>query len=105
MVSRLFYPRMAAENLRKNKSFYLPYLLSGILVVSLYYMLSAIKIMVVESGMKGARSMGTILQASVPICAFMALVILFYANSFVMKRRKREFGLYSILGMEKPQAA
>lgn len=57
--------------------------------------------MVVESGMKGARSMGTILQASVPICAFMALVILFYANSFVMKRRKREFGLYSILGMEK----
>lgn len=101
MVSRLFYPRMAAENLRKNKSFYLPYLLSGVLVVSLYYMLSAIRIMVVESGMKGARSMGTILQASVPICAFMALVILFYANSFVMKRRKREFGLYSILGMEK----
>jgi len=51
--------------------------------------------------MKGNSAIGGILQFSTIICGIISLVILFYINSFIMKRRKKEFGLYSILGMEK----
>ena len=44
--------------------------------------------------------MSAMLQMSSWICGILSLVILFYVNSFIMKRRKKEFGLYSILGME-----
>lgn len=51
--------------------------------------------------MKGKRMMGSLLRISTPITGIFSLVILFYVNSFVMKQRKKEFGLYNVLGMEK----
>lgn len=57
--------------------------------------------MVAGSNMKGNYAIGSILGFSTVICGIISLVILFYINSFIMKRRKKEFGLYSILGMEK----
>lgn len=100
-MNRFFYLRLAAQNLKKNKTIYLPYLLAASLIVSLYYILSSLSPMIAESGMRGRSSMIAILGASQFICAFFSLLILFYINSFIVKRRKKEFGLYSILGMEK----
>ena len=57
--------------------------------------------MVDISGMKGKRMMSSLLGISTPITGIFSLVILFYVNSFVMKQRKKEFGLYNVLGMEK----
>ncbi|MFQ9395194.1 MAG: FtsX-like permease family protein [Lachnospiraceae bacterium] len=51
--------------------------------------------------MKGKRMMSSLLGISTPITGIFSLVILFYVNSFVMKQRKKEFGLYNVLGMEK----
>lgn len=100
-MNRFFYPRLAAQNLRKNKTIYLPYLLAAGLIIGLYYILSSLIPMVSASGMRGGVAMLSILGASKVICAFFSLLILYYINSFVIKRRKKEFGLYSILGMEK----
>ncbi|WP_312645531.1 ABC transporter permease [Hydrogenoanaerobacterium sp.] len=100
-MNKFFYPRLACTNIKKNKSIYLPYLLAGTLIVALFYILSSITIMVSESHVAGGGTMGAILQLSSWVCGFLSLIILFYINSFIMKRRKKEFGLYSILGMEK----
>lgn len=100
-MSKLFYSRLAITNIKKNKSIYLPYLMASTLIVGLCYILRSVTIMVEGSGAKGADYMSFILGLSFWIFATIAIMILLYINSFVMKRRKKEFGLYSILGMEK----
>lgn len=100
-MNSLFYPKMAFTSMRKNKAMYLPYLIAVCLCVGVFYIMDSVNVMVAESGMKGAARMSDILVSMRSICGFITLVILFYVNSFVMKRRKKEFGLYSILGMEK----
>lgn len=100
-MNKAFYPRLAVTNIKKNKSIYVPYLLAGSLIVSLFYILSSVTYMVSHSNIEGGETMGIILMFSTWICGFLSLIILFYINSFIMKRRKKEFGLYSILGMEK----
>jgi hypothetical protein len=96
-----FYAKLALTSIRKNKSIYAPYLLASTLLAGLYYTLSSVTYMVLKSDMHGADAMGFILSTSSGICGALSLVVLFYVNSFVMKQRKREFGLYGILGMEK----
>ncbi len=100
-MNKFFYPRLAFQNIRKNKSIYFPYLLAGSMITGLYYILSSIAVMVVKSGAKGSSTMGYLLELSTYIAAFFSVIILFYINSFVMKQRKKELGLYCILGMER----
>lgn len=100
-MSKAFYSRIALSNIRKNRTIYLPYLLSGGLIVALYYILGSIAVMTRDSGMKGDSQMYVMLQVSSVVCGILSLVVLLYINSFVMKRRKKEFGLYNILGMGK----
>lgn len=68
---------------------------------ALFYIQSSLADMVSVSSMKGAISMVSLLNASTPVTGLFSLIILFYVNSFIMKQRKKEFGLYNVLGMEK----
>lgn len=102
---KFFHLRLAMNNLRSNKSLYVPYLLASTLIVMLFYSLRSVMFMVGESGMKGGSTLGILLELSAQICLFVSVVIVFYLNSFVMKRRKKEFGLFAILGMEKRHIA
>lgn len=97
----VFYPRLALSNMKKNAGIYFPYLLAGMLLSGLYYTILAVGRMATMSGMKGAAEIALILEMCAGLCIVFMLLILFYINSFVMKRRKRELGLYCILGMEK----
>lgn len=96
-----FYPRLAVSNMKKNANIYFPYLLAGGLLAGLYYMILAVGQMVADSGMTGGAEMMFLLEMCAGLCIVIMFLILFYINSFVMKRRKRELGLYCILGMEK----
>lgn len=96
-----FYPRLALSNMEKNANIYFPYLLAGGLLSGLYYMVLAVGEMVADSGMSGGKEMLFLLEMCAGLCVLIMFLILFYINSFVMKRRKRELGLYCILGMEK----
>ncbi len=100
-MSRHFYTRLALLNIRSNKNVYLPYLLASSLIVMLFYSLRSVSAMVTASACAGSGTMSVMLELSSWICGILSLAILFYVNSFIMKRRKKEFGLYSILGMEK----
>lgn len=102
-MKRFFYPTLAWQNLCRNKSIYLPYLLAGAIIVSLFYSLGSMVQMIMNSD--GSATMALMLNISRWVCGIISLPVLFYINSFVVKCRRREFGLYSILGMEKRHIA
>ncbi len=101
MHNILFYPRLALTNMKKNREIYGPYLCAGGLMAGLLYILHAVGIMVADSQMAGGYIMMFMVDVCFRLCAVFVSLILFYINSFVMKRRKRELGLYCVLGMEK----
>lgn len=104
-MNKGFYLKMAWGNIRKNRNIYLPYLLAASVMTALFYIQGSLCDMVDISSMKGKRMMSSLLGISTPITGIFSLVILFYVNSFVMKQRKKEFGLYNVLGMEKRHLA
>ena len=101
MGKRLFCPRLAVSNLRKHHTIYRPYLLAVFLLAGMYYCLASLSYVAAQNGMTGGGSLGTILGMGAWLMGALSLLVLFYANSFLIRRRRREFGLYSVLGMEK----
>ena len=99
------YPKLAWQNLRKNYRVTVPYLLSGAGMVMLYYIIYSLAIGCGQSEFYGARSTASMMVFGIYVVAVLAAIFLFYTNSFVIKRRKKELGLYNILGMEKRHIA
>ncbi|MEG1514360.1 MAG: ABC transporter permease [Clostridia bacterium] len=96
-----FYAELAGQNLIKNRRFYLPYILTCIGTAAMFYIMCALATNEgLESGF-GASTLSAVLGLGVGVIGIFAVLILFYTNSFLMKRRQKEFGLYSVLGMEK----
>ena len=100
-MNRLFYARLAVGNLRKNVGLYLPYVLAAIGISAMYYIMGAITRDEGIKQMRGASELFMILSLGCGVIAIFIVIFLFYTNSFLMKRRKKEFGLFNILGMEK----
>lgn len=84
------YSRLAWEGIRKNKKLYIPYILTGSVMVMMYYILSYL-----------IESPTIMLTLGCIVIAVFSLLFLFYTNSFLIRQRYREFGLYNILGMDK----
>ncbi len=96
-----FYLKLALNNLRKNGQTYIPYILTCVLTVMMYYMMKSLSLNPGISNLQGAGYVAYMLGLGSRVIAVFALIFLVYTNSFLMKRRKKEFGLYLILGMEK----
>ena len=99
------YCRLAVTNLKNNKQFYIPYLLMGILSVMMFYCMRAMQGSQALGEMRGGAEVAFILLLGLVVVGICACIFLFYTNSFVMKRRKKELGIYNILGMEKKHIA
>lgn len=95
------YPKLAWDGIRKNRRLYVPYLLTCGGMIMMFYIIHYLAAMEALKGMSGGATVGQMLGTGVWIVALFALMFLFYTNSFLMRRRKREFGLYNILGMGK----
>lgn len=104
-MKRFFYFRLAAVNIRKNGKAYLPYLLTCILTVAMYYIMKSLSLNEGLNEVRGSGAVSTTLMLGSIVIAIFAFIFLFYTNSFLMKSRKKEFGLYQILGMEKKHLA
>lgn len=96
-----FYPKLAWDSIRKNKRLYVPYVLTGSLMVMMYYILNFLLESPAIEAMKGGSVLRTVLPLGCWVMAIFSLLFLFYTNSFLVKQRYREFGLYNILGMDK----
>lgn len=96
-----FYPKLAFDGIRKNKKMYLPYILTSVGMVMMYYIILFLQF---SQNIKDAVKSSTaadILGLGSWVIAIFSCIFLFYTNSFLIKRRKKEFGLYNILGMDK----
>ncbi|NLH02357.1 MAG: ABC transporter permease [Clostridiales bacterium] len=100
-----FYPKLAWEGIRKNKRLYLPYLLTGTVMVMMYYIMSFLSETELLKHIRGGSILRSMLPLGSWIVAVFALIFLFYSNSFLLRQRNREFGLYNILGMDKRNLA
>ncbi|MDD6505340.1 MAG: ABC transporter permease [Lachnospiraceae bacterium] len=96
-----FYPRLAWDGIRKNKRFYLPYILTCSGMIMMFYIIHHLAAMKALDGMIGGGTTKLTLGLGVWVIAAFALVFLTYTNSFLMRHRQKEFGLYNILGMGK----
>lgn len=100
-MNKLFYPRLSFNNMKKNSKFYLPYMITCIVTVAMYYIMCSVAWNEGIKNMPDQASLRMILEFGSRVIGIFAVIFLFYTNSFLMKRRKKELGLYNILGMEK----
>ena len=104
--SRGFYWKLALTNLWNHRRVTVPYLLSAAGTILMFYAICALSLGIVdEDAMYGGTSVATMLSWGKFVIGLFAVLFLFYTNSFMMKRRKKELGLYNILGMEKRHIA
>lgn len=104
-MRKSLYPKLAWNGIQKNKRLYLPYILTCVGMVMIYYILAFLSDSQILGNAKGGSSILFSLDMGAKVIAFFAVIFLFYTNSFLNKRRKKEFGLYNILGMEKSNLA
>lgn len=100
-----FYPKIAWTGIRKNSRLYTPYILTCMGMVMMYYIISFLNTSSILLSIPGGATMKTILGMGTGVICVFAVIFLFYTNSFLIRRRKREFGLYNILGMGKKNLA
>lgn len=97
----LLYFRLACSGIRKNRKLYVPYLLTVIGMVMMSYIMQALSYAPALHAMKGGSNLEAILSLGKLVIAVFAGIFLLYTNSFLIRRRYREFGLYNVLGMDK----
>ena len=95
------YRKLAVTNLKNNRKTYVPYILTAVLTVMMFYMMDALS----RTEGLGTETMEVVLAYGRGVIVVFAVIFLFYTNSFLIKRRKREIGVYHILGMGKRHIA
>lgn len=96
-----FYPKLAWTGMRSNRKLYLPYLVTCIGMVLLYYIVDFLSLSEGVRNLPEGQFIQEMLELGSWIIALFAGIFLLYSSSFLMRRRKKEFGLYNILGMGK----
>lgn len=100
-MTNSFYARLSFTNLQKNRKIYIPYILTCIITITMFYMIHSLSVNESIAAMHGGRTLQYTLELGAVIVGIFAVIFLFYTNSFIIKRRKKEFGLFNVLGMEK----
>ena len=104
-MKRSFYPRLAIVGMRKNRRMYGPYLAMGALMAAICYILSALSRSNALRTLPGGDNLCMIMALGNVVLLIFSVIFLFYTNSFLIRRRRREFGLYNVLGMSKRNLA
>ena len=100
-MKRGFYPRLAWSGMRKNSKLYLPYSLACIGMTAMFYILMHLAYSPALELLSSSGEVSTILRLGSFVIGVFSLLFLFYTNSFLVRRRYKEFGLYNVLGMNK----
>lgn len=100
-----FYPKLAFDGIRKNRRMYVPFICTCIGMVMMFYIISYLHYSDSVAAMRGGAIVQTMLNLGTITVGIFSCIFLFYTNSFLIRRRKKEFGLYHILGMGKRNIA
>ena len=98
---RALYRRLAWDGIRKNKQLYFPYLLTGSVMVMIFYILYAMTDATWMASVRGSGWAVFVMRLGSFVIGVFSLLFLFYTNSFLVRQRYKEFGLYNVLGMDK----
>lgn len=98
-MGKNFSLKLAFTNIKNHRKFYLPYFLAAVGIIAMFYIICFLAMSRGVAEM--SDSLSVIMGLGVFVMAIFSFIFLFYTNSFLMKRRKKEIGLYNILGMEK----
>lgn len=104
-MNNKLYVNLAFNNIKKNGKTYFPYILACTGSIIMFYILHFIALNDGLNEMPGGSALKIILNLGICVIGFFSVIFLFYTNSFLIKRRKKELGLYNILGMEKKHIA
>jgi len=96
-----FYPRLAWSGIRKNKELYIPYLLTCVGMIMMFYIVCYLYTGTLLMNARGGDIVAVFMGLGRFVIGAFSVIFLFYTHSFLIRRRKKEFGLYSILGMNK----
>ncbi len=95
------YRRLALINIKNNRKAYFPYIFTAVLTVIMYFIMDSLA----RNGSVGEGSVAEVLMTALNVIIVFAAIFLFYTNSFLIKQRKKEIGMYNILGMGKGHIA
>ena len=104
-MKRGLYFSLARNSIRANRRLYTPYILTSVGMAAMYYIVLYLSGSGILTEARGADFAQNILKFGSMVIAAFSLIFLFYTNSFLVRRRKMEFGLYNILGMGKRNIA
>ncbi|WP_167954969.1 FtsX-like permease family protein [Anaerosporobacter faecicola] len=100
-MGRSFYLKLAMTNLKKNRNAYIPYILGGMGMVFTYVLFLLISDGKGIANVVGGETLQMLFAMGTFIISVFSVIFIFYANGFLMKRRKKEIALYGILGLER----
>lgn len=100
-MNKFFYPKLAVNNIKKNSKTYIPYMLTCIGTIMMFYNICFLVVAKDIEIVQDSGSLRQVMLLGAIVIGIFSLIFLFYTNSFLIKKRKKEFGLFNILGMEK----
>lgn len=96
------FSKLAIQNIRNNKSTYIPYMITCIFCIAMIYMMEFLRdCPTLDQAVRHAAEVRMILSTGEVVVVIFCVIFLIYSNSFLMKRRQKEIGLYNILGLER----
>ena len=95
------FTRLAWSNIKKNHQLYVPHILAGTGLTAIFYVMTTLANDERLEKVKGGRSIPAIMGIGCAVVAILSVILVFFTNSFLMKQRTREYGMYNVLGMEK----
>ncbi|QHQ62412.1 FtsX-like permease family protein [Anaerocolumna sedimenticola] len=100
-MGKSFFLRLALTNIQRDKKMYLPFVIASTAFVSIYFMVVTIMYSKGIADVPAGKNLQDMFSIGMVIMNVITVIFMFYINSFLIKRRKKEFGLYGILGLEK----
>lgn len=102
-MNNRFFSSMALRNIKSNKQLYIPYLLSSTVIITMFFLM--VSLLTNDFVRERSVALSSLFEVGVYIIAIFSVIFILYTNSFLVKRRKKEIGLYGILGLEKKHVA
>lgn len=100
-MTKSFYFKMAGKNIVNNRAGYIPYMFTCIMTIAMFYIMKSLTYNENVLQVYGGEAIQSVLEVGSSVLAIFSVIFLFYTYSFLIKRRKKEFGVFNILGMEK----
>ncbi len=100
-MKAMFYPKFALNSIKKNKSLYIPYILTSVLWIMMFYIIMSLSTSPFLSNIIMGSGVVMVLSMAVPVILLFSFFFLIYTNSFLIKQRNKEYALYNILGMNR----